>query len=288
MPPLVPQPREGVSRVVSLLGTLLRGSEDRMTRMARPPASRTIPVVEGPLKPLFDRYRQGTPHTTAGELRDALQAHAGPEAEAARELAGRASTGFVVERAIEVARLGLDPAARLEPLPDDHVGKVNAGRDTEGDWLVLGDWLQAQAHPRGRLISLQMQGLTAEAEQLVEATPELRVPLGGMDALLTWRWGYVDTAEVMAVDGVEHLRLMLSHPSTRFLQQLAVFAGDPATLVRAVETVRPPPTLKTLLGPKLAAADIARLKKAWPQLQRVANAEKAKARGTHLFLGTQE
>lgn len=298
-----------VVRVCLVLSGILKGRELPMTRMAFPPmralAGGTRPLHQGTkgvpkeLLGLLDRNLNPSlrvAEASVARLKQALMLHAGPAEDAQRWLAARAQGAFVAERAIDFARRGLSDVDGLEPLPNDHVAKVHGRRDTEGDWLVLGDWFQGLGHPRGKLIALQMQGeattnaverrdLAAQAQALVDQHAELRVPADGMDARLTWRWGYVETAELAAIDHVDALRLMLGHPSLRFLEQLIVLTGEVDRIAGLLPLTKPPPTLRVLKLPRLGRAEVTALKQWFPALTRIERAVRATPRAPHAFFG---
>ena len=115
-------------------------------------------------------------------------------------------------------------------------------REQPGDesrWLVYGDWLQAQADPRGELVAIQAAQreqpddalLRAEEARIIDRNrEELLGPLAKhLDCMhLRWRFGFIQSARVFSNLSLERtdtqvetlLETLFTHPSGQFLQEL--------------------------------------------------------------------
>jgi uncharacterized protein (TIGR02996 family) len=224
-------------------------------------------------------------------------------------------TAAQARHASQVARsvgLAIDLTARLAELKQERAEDVQRAREEGGDeprnaelereiaasfddngaWTVYADWLQAQGHPRGELMMLQLRD--ADFEEYLDA--HAGVLLGalvdhqnvhddsGREALW-WRNGFIHRAHISinnytsktdetVVDILEHL---FEHPSGRFLRELAIGVNgeNDASLEEICELLgrEAPPTLRVLeLGAferedsDISYFEVGNCAPAWPKL----------------------
>ena len=113
------------------------------------------------------------------------------------------------------------------------------------DYAVYGDWLEERGDPRGKLIALQIAGLSFD-DYVDEHAAMFGAP-AGVD--VTWKYGFWNTMRTrgMPIDLVS----VLAHPSARLLEALRLDGdGTPskhfhATLTRS-SRIASPSTLETL------------------------------------------
>ncbi|MFP2927329.1 WGR domain-containing protein [Pyxidicoccus sp. 3LG] len=122
--------------------------------------------------------------------------------------------------------------------------------ETPDGYLVYGDWLQSQGDPRGELIALQnaqLQAKGAEATALKKKVANLLkkheeflvgtalgTALKEKTLTVDWHLGFIRSARLsvggfdddpeFAID--EALKMLLKHPSARFLQELTLGLAD--------------------------------------------------------------
>ncbi|MCX5744976.1 MAG: hypothetical protein NT062_21010, partial [Proteobacteria bacterium] len=180
--------------------------------------------------------------------------------------------------------------------------ELEANLDSDDDFLVLADWLQAQRHPRGELIALQIRAaspdadaavraaaaahLTAHADALLGPLAAYRLVRDGVEhAAFTWRRGYIERAHLSVIDDdptlEELLECLLAHPSGRHLAELAIGLdgddyGEPLDELIAMLARDTPASLRTLhLGAfdrydrDISSYAIGALAPLWPRLARL-------------------
>jgi len=123
---------------------------------------------------------------------------------------------------------------------------IVANPDDTSARSVYADWLQSQGDPRGELIALQLAGKESDAEALIaKHTAALLGPLaqhrltydGEKRSAFDWKYGFIHRAHLShnsyaeKIEGAtlaDVLRLLLAHPSGRFLAELHLtFNNDP-------------------------------------------------------------
>lgn len=156
-----------------------------------------------------------------------------------------------------------DPSEN-EPLHPDLEATLTANPDDLDTHLVYADWLQSQGSPRGELIRLDHAIETAEDAEDVDRLEQARwelmqrhaelapprlsemvlreIPEGQPSrsypgdwelCQLVWRWGFANRVQI-AGRGAPHsattlIEEILTHPSGRFLQELAIGEIGPTT-----------------------------------------------------------
>jgi len=123
-----------------------------------------------------------------------------------------------------------------EPVNPELEAALLARPDDVEAWAVYGDWLAERGHPRGELSALQRGKLTKAAHELLETHRDKLIgPLvcldEGIRGGIAWGpYGFIRSATVVAPceskqgDDVSPrlLEVLLSHPSARFLDSLAL------------------------------------------------------------------
>jgi uncharacterized protein (TIGR02996 family) len=157
-------------------------------------------------------------------------------------------------------------AATSEPSNPALEREIEANPDSDDALAVFADWLQAEGHPRGELIALQLRGadaanyLETHAKTLLGPLYEHRLLHDGSERpAFTWKRGFIhrahlsinDYASQATVGLVDILELLLVHPSGRLLQELAIgINGEdreaPLDAVIALLAREAPPSLRTL------------------------------------------
>jgi uncharacterized protein (TIGR02996 family) len=133
-------------------------------------------------------------------------------------------------------------------------------------YLIYADWLQQQGDPRGELVVAQHALATATVDgerakfEEVEArlfktfAAELLGKLGGLSRVkarssidvrgLAWRCGFLRAVRLPRRSAAEAARRLIDHPSARFLEHLAIPAGE-LIAVREVLRGTMPRTLRS-------------------------------------------
>lgn len=147
---------------------------------------------------------------------------------------------------------------------------IHDAPEDDATWMVYADWLLAQGHPRGELIAaaLAAGNSAAAAKALLKLEDHYRAVIVGplrpfqivddwsnRDAF-TWRRGFIQAARFSIhsekpTELVDAIGTLLTHPSGRFLQELAIgLKGytpmDPLDPVVAVVAQHGAPSLRRL------------------------------------------
>jgi uncharacterized protein (TIGR02996 family) len=148
----------------------------------------------------------------------------------ARLLDGKA-VAFTVERFEEDVFV-------LEPQPSNAEleAAIAANPDAQSGYLVFGDWLAQQGHPRGALIAEHAGGARIERKSAEQLLGKTLARVTDMITERTWRWGFLEKAKVasnfdrspnhggqledVAVSQV--LELLLESLAGRFLRDLTI------------------------------------------------------------------
>jgi len=148
-------------------------------------------------------------------------------------------------------------------------------------WLVYGDWLQSAGDPRGELVAVQARLARDPGNaSLMEAQRAFfrrhaRTLLEGLEPYLTnqpmmrfsWEFGFLWTASVTtaghaAAAVADGLRVLLDHPSARFLHALTIASpsdGNWTPIVAAIDQRDPPLAIRLLyLGDALSTEAVDR------------------------------
>jgi uncharacterized protein (TIGR02996 family) len=180
----------------------------------------------------------------------------------------------IAERRREQRDNAIASASSGEPRNPELEAAIAANPGDAEAYTVLADWLHDRGHPRGELIALQLRAehdasLAAAVEShLAQHAPVLlgplepyRTTLDGTDRrAFTWRRGFIHSALLSYDENVQRqpsgvadvLRVLIAHPSARYLEALAIGINGSSTddTLEAVIDVlaeEPPPHLRELL-----------------------------------------
>ncbi|MCP3142632.1 WGR domain-containing protein [Pyxidicoccus xibeiensis] len=170
-----------------------------------------------------------------------------------------------------------DTGPKPKSNPELEAAILRAPESPDG-YLVYGDWLQSQGDPRGEFIALQhaqLQATGAEATALKRKVANvlkkhegflvgtaLASSLKDKTLSVEWHLGFIRSARLAVGDYDEHpeleldetLKLLLKHPSARFLQELVIGLADNdgenhyGNLIRHIAKNAPKTLQKVFLG----------------------------------------
>ncbi|CAN5279540.1 hypothetical protein BH11MYX1_BH11MYX1_26030 [soil metagenome] len=151
-------------------------------------------------------------------------------------------------------------AAQLEPNEPELERAIAADPYDREAYAVYGDWYQAQQHPRGELIALQLAGdddrkiAQATRAHLARHKTVLLGPLAtyadpGSESPFRWNFGFIHALELdLAGEEAklgELVRAVVAHPSGRFLTEVTIRDVDQRAIEAALRELRPE-TLRVL------------------------------------------
>lgn len=188
----------------------------------------------------------------------------------------------------------------IEPRNPALEAAIIADPDDLANYVVYGDWLGEQGHPRGELIAAQLAAAVddtpaARRHAIAVLSRHREVLLGGLSeqllaSALTWHAGFLHRAvvgwhQLVHVDGAridvplaDVLRRLLAHPTARLLAELAVEdrwgarqAIDYTAMIAEIAAAAPP-TLRALSLGDLeldSHTNWGRLDALWPRVPRL-------------------
>ncbi|MFT3696604.1 MAG: hypothetical protein QM831_25920 [Kofleriaceae bacterium] len=141
----------------------------------------------------------------------------------------------------------------LEPREPALEQQVLDALDDPAPYAVMADWYQAQQHPRGELIALQLADRdakkidTAIAKLLARHKDLLLGPLveydAPVDSPFEWRNGFIYG---LTVDDPALAKAVTAHPSGRFLGRVTIHSDSARTIAKILAAVNPA-TLRELV-----------------------------------------
>jgi uncharacterized protein (TIGR02996 family) len=180
------------------------------------------------------RQRWGSVGREEGEKREEFRSPGAAKEEMLKQVGEHIAQGWRMPSTDDRG----EPAKVLRTAPpmEQLERTIEAHPDEPDAWRVYADWLQQHGDPRGELAAMQQKRLTrAQIDAFVmENRAQLLGPLDDSwqngELELSWRWGFVRAAKVLAASSNELsvadvVRLLLELPSCRFLQSLEIAAS---------------------------------------------------------------